>query len=63
MRDAVEALRAVEGARVHRGWWVAHAAVLRVNKEERSISLELVDGRFVPVSRAMVMPLRKAGWL
>lgn len=63
MRDAVEALSAVEGARVHRGWWVARAAVLRVNKEGRSISLELVDGHVVPVSRAMVTPLRKAGWL
>lgn len=63
MRDAVEALSAVEGARVHRGWWVARAAVARGHKEARAVSLELVDGRVVPVSRAMVAPLRKAGWL
>ena len=63
MRDAVEAMSAAEGARVHRGWWVARAAVARVTKEARSVSLELVDGRVVPVSRAMVAPLRKAGWL
>ena len=63
MRDAVEALGAADGARVHRGWWVARAAVAQVCKEGRSVSLKLVDGRIVPVSRAMVAPLRKAGWL
>jgi hypothetical protein len=62
MRDAVEALGAIDGVRVHRGWWVARSAVAQLNKDGRSVSLELVDGRIVPVSRAMVAPLRQAGW-
>lgn len=63
MRDAVEALGAMDGARVHRGWWVARSAISKVNKDGRLVSLELIDGRVVPVARAMVAPLRRAGWL
>lgn len=63
MRDAVAALGHLDGARVHRGCWVARAAVAQVNRQGRAISLTLVDGRTVPVSRAMVLPLREAGWL
>lgn len=63
MRDAVAAVEAeIEGARVHRGWWVARAAVQEVVRRDRTIGLKLPDGRGAPVARNMVPELRAAGW-
>lgn len=62
MGDAAEALRGIDGARVHRGWWVARRAVSGTTREGRSIRLQLLDGREVPVARSMVDELRGAGW-
>jgi hypothetical protein len=63
MRDAVEDCAPVEGARVHRSWWVARHAVAEVLRRDRAVSLRLVDGREIPVARAMVADLRAQGWL
>lgn len=62
MGDAAEALRGIDGARVHRGWWVARRAVSGTTRQGRAIRLQLVDGREVPVARSMVEELRLAGW-
>jgi hypothetical protein len=62
MRDAVAQLAGVEGARVHRGWWVARDAVTGVIRRERNVRLRLIDGREVPVARASVPELRAQGW-
>jgi hypothetical protein len=62
MRDAVEDLAPIEGARVHRSWWVARHAVAEVLRRDRAVLLRLVDGREVPVARAMVAELRARGW-
>lgn len=62
MGDAAEALRGIDGARVHRGWWVARRAVSGTIRQGRAIRLQLVDGREVPVARSMVEQLRGAGW-
>jgi len=51
------------GEQVHRSWWVARSAVVGHRREGRDIRLELEGGIVAPVSRAMVKPLRKAGWL
>ncbi|WP_404711990.1 LytTR family DNA-binding domain-containing protein [Sphingomonas sp. MMS24-J13] len=63
MRDAVAGLGGIEGARVHRSWWVARAAVAEVIRRDRAVYLRLIDGREVPVARSMVAELKEAGWL
>ncbi|WP_213980387.1 LytTR family DNA-binding domain-containing protein [Sphingomonas sp. dw_22] len=63
LRDAVEDLAGLDGARVHRSWWVARHAVAEVLRRDRAVVLRLVDGRQVPVARAMVPELRARGWL
>ena len=63
MRDAVAELDGVEGAQVHRSWWVARDAVEDVKREERNVRLVLLGGLEAPVSRARVAELKDAGWL
>ena len=41
MRDAIAELEGVEGAQVHRSWWVARDAVERVEREGRNVRLLL----------------------
>jgi LytTr DNA-binding domain len=63
MRDAVAALEALDGARVHRGWWVARKAIGEVVRRDRATLLRLTDGRDVPVARSAVQMLHAKGWL
>jgi len=62
MRDAAAQLEG-KGARVHRSWWVARAAVAGIVRDERNFKLRLVNAREVPVARANVPALRALGWL
>lgn len=61
--DAVEALRGVDGLRVHRSYWVARAAVVRADRVGRRLTLTLKNGVEVPVSRTYAAALREHGWL
>lgn len=63
MSDAVRELGGLEGAQVHRSWWVAKAAVTAVSKDGRNVRLTLANGLKAPVARAQVQCLRDAGWL
>jgi DNA-binding LytR/AlgR family response regulator len=63
LSDAVAELEGLEGAQVHRSWWVARAAVAEARREERRAILTLKDGSEVPVSRAYVVALKEMGWL
>lgn len=63
MSDAVGELAGLEGAQVHRSWWVARAAVLGVERDGRNIRLKLAGGLVAPVARAMAPALAAAGWL
>lgn len=63
MGQAVEALGAVEGLRVHRSWWVARGAVRGWAWRGRNLRLRLEGGVEAPVARAQVASLRAAGWL
>jgi DNA-binding LytR/AlgR family response regulator len=63
MRDVVAGLAGLDGARVHRSWWVARAAVAETIRRDRAVYLRLVDGREVPVARSMVAELKADGWL
>ena len=63
MARAVEDVAAIEGFRVHRSWWVARSAVLRIDGPARTMRLRLVNGMDVPVARRTVAMLRGLGWL
>ena len=63
MRDAIAELEGVEGAQVHRSWWVARDAVERVEREGRNVRLLLPRGLIAPVARSRTAELAAAGWL
>lgn len=63
LSDAVAELEGVEGAQVHRSWWVARAAVEDARRGDGRATLTLKDGARVPVSRAYARALRDSGWI
>ncbi|MGD0190495.1 MAG: LytTR family DNA-binding domain-containing protein [Rhizomicrobium sp.] len=60
--DALTELRGLEGAQVHRSWWVAKDAVETLRREHGKLFFVLRDGTSVPVSRSFTSALRKDGW-
>ncbi|GGG89986.1 LytTr DNA-binding domain protein [Glycocaulis albus] len=62
LSDAVAACSALNGAQVHRSWWVARDAVADARKGDGRGTLILEDGSEVPVSRSYYPALREAGW-
>ena len=62
LSDALAELEGLEGARTHRSWWVARAAVRDVSRGDGRALLTLDGGLTVPVSRRYAPGLRKAGW-
>lgn len=64
MSDAEAELAGVDGLRVHRSWWVARSAVIRVGRKPgNGVELILSNGLAVPVSRNYLGAVRSAGWL
>ncbi len=63
MADAVVLLADVPGARVHRSWWVARAAITGSRRDGDRLFLELENGLSAPVSRAERQRLAASGWL
>lgn len=63
LSDAIAELEGLEGARVHRSWWVARAAVTDARRGDGRATLTLKDGATVPVSRAYAKALREGGWI
>lgn len=61
--DALLDVAALEGAQVHRGWWVARDAVVRSEREGDRTILSLTNGARVPVSRTYARAARDAGLL
>jgi hypothetical protein len=62
LSQAMAGLADIEGARTHRSWWVARAAVEGVVEDGRNLRLKLTGGLEAPVSRARVGELRAEGW-
>lgn len=62
MTDACALLPEAAGARVHRSWWAARAAVETLARREGKAELTLQGRLTVPVSRAMLASLRDQGW-
>jgi hypothetical protein len=63
LKDAIAELGDTPGMQVHRSWWVAKSAVAEPVTNGRNLSLRLINGLLVPVSRASVAKLKLAGWL
>jgi hypothetical protein len=63
LRDAIAELGAVDGAQVHRSWWVARDAIETVGRDGRNIRLELRGGLIAPVARNAVPDLKARGWI
>lgn len=62
LADAVKAVTALDGAQVHRSWWVAREAVDLVERKSGRVVLVLRNGVRAPVSRSQTAHLREAGW-
>jgi LytTr DNA-binding domain len=63
LNQAMMALESTDGLQVHRSWWVARKAVVRVVTQGRNLRLQLVNGISAPVARSAVAMVREAGWL
>ncbi|MBP9755381.1 MAG: LytTR family transcriptional regulator DNA-binding domain-containing protein, partial [Phenylobacterium sp.] len=63
LADAVAELEGIEGAQVHRSWWVARDAVADARRGDGRATLTLKDGSEVPVSRTYAKLIRDAGWI
>lgn len=62
LSDAVAELEGLEGAQVHRSWWVARDAVRDVSRGDGRARLTLEGGLTAPVSRVHARRLRTEGW-
>ncbi|NJR20421.1 MAG: LytTR family transcriptional regulator [Hyphomonadaceae bacterium] len=63
MSDAIDELGGIEGARVHRSWWIARSAIVKSIKTNGKAMLTLSGDLEVPVSRSYVRALRELGWI
>lgn len=63
MSDALRELASVEGAQVHRSYWVARRAVEGFSIDSGQYELRLKDGTVIPVSRTFIDRARNAGLL
>jgi hypothetical protein len=63
MRDAVAELGGIDGAQVHRSWWVARGHVTGTARDGRNVRLLLTGGIEAPVARGQMEGLQAAGWI
>jgi hypothetical protein len=63
LADAIAELEGIEGAQVHRSWWIAREAITDARRGDGRATLTLKDGAQVPVSRTYAGMLRERGWI
>ncbi len=63
LSDALDELEGIEGAQVHRSWWVARHAITEAVRGDGRATLTLKDGAEVPVSRTYARLLRERSWI
>lgn len=63
LADALDELDGIEGAQVHRSWWVARDAITDARRGDGRATLTLKDGSEVPVSRTYARLLREKNWI
>lgn len=59
--QAMELVAAVDGMQVHRSWWIARRAVVKIERDGRNLRIRLSNGVTAPVSRTSVASVRAAG--
>lgn len=52
LEDAITELPNTNGIRTHRSWWVAKSGLDKLVRQSGKLSVQTVDGRLIPVSRA-----------
>jgi LytTr DNA-binding domain len=62
LADALAELEGIEGAQVHRSWWVARAAIVGARRDGRKMALALKGEIEAPVSRPNVKVIEESGW-
>lgn len=62
LSDAMVEVADVEGLQVHRGWWVASAAVAGTFVVDGKRWIKLVNGMTIPISRARRRDVLARGW-
>jgi hypothetical protein len=63
LSDAIAELEGIEGAQVHRSWWVARDSIAEAERGDGRATLTLKDGSEVPVSRTYARMLRERKWI
>lgn len=63
LHEAIAKFGKADGLQVHRGWWVAAAAVEGAEREGRNWRFRLVNRLRVPVARNRVVEARARGWI
>jgi LytTr DNA-binding domain len=63
MADAALELDGIEGMLVHRSYWVAREAITGWSREGKTLTLQLSNGKSIPVARDRQPLVRAAGWL
>jgi DNA-binding LytR/AlgR family response regulator len=61
LADAMRETGEVAGLQIHRSHWVARDAVVRAQRSEGKLSLELSNGMRLPVSRGFLPAVKQAG--
>jgi hypothetical protein len=62
LADALDELHGIEGARVHRSWWVARNSLVSADRGNGKATLTLKGDLKVPVSRSYARALREDKW-
>lgn len=63
LSDAVRELEGLDGAQIHRSWWVARKGVKDILRADGKVSLKLQNDAIATVSRPNVKRLKEDGWL
>jgi hypothetical protein len=63
LHEAIARFGKADGLQVHRGWWVAAAAVEGAEQDGRNWRLRLTNGLRAPVARNRVVEVRARGWI
>jgi hypothetical protein len=61
--DALRETNDIDGAQIHRSWWVAKHAIAKFDKKPEGGNIILHNGLTVPVSRRYLKDLKARGWL
>lgn len=62
LSDAIRETAPTPGLQIHRSHWVALDAIARAVRADGKLSIELTDGRRLPVSRSYAPAVRQAGF-